>query len=181
MKVCSVFLSFLQFQPPWNPASRPLVLPSLLLPLSVYSPRLPPSPPPHCHPSSTILYTFLSFLSFLYKHCHASFFVYNFVWKKMLKNTFRTLNFVLFSLKRERLMYDWPHSKAVLWNNCKNKRTNVVDYNGTDTQQKAQCICESDRQGTPLFWEHTVLILSMQCQKSIENKQGNRIYQKNYI
>lgn len=42
--------------------------------------------------------------------------------------------FVL-SLKRERLMYDWPHSRAVLWSNCKNKRAEIVAYNGTNTQR----------------------------------------------
>lgn len=39
----------------------------------------------------------------------------------------------ILSLKRERLTYDWPHSRAVLWRNCKNKRAEIVDYNGTNT------------------------------------------------
>ena len=43
--------------------------------------------------------------------------------------------FFVLSSKRERLMYDWPHSRAVLWSNSKNKRAEIVDYKGTDTQQ----------------------------------------------
>ena len=82
--------------------------------------------------------------------------------------------FVVLSLKRERLTYGWLHSRAVLWSNSKNKRAEIVDYNGTNTQQSPIAFVER-----AITSQHPLLVASYMKHYETDNMlYGLLVYYK---